>query len=122
MGAVAPFGRHPGQMETGAICPVCGKAFTGDKFKFRLGRHMIIHTGEKPYSCPMCPYRGNIRSNLTRHLALQHGQTSLNTVSRTAQQNMNIVSASSSVAYESLLNVHDIQSEECTSNERKLNS
>ncbi|XP_069172026.1 longitudinals lacking protein, isoforms H/M/V isoform X9 [Procambarus clarkii] len=64
-------------VEGGAICPVCGKAFKGDKYKFRLSRHLIIHTGEKPFPCPHCPYRANIRTNLTRHIAIQHTSAGL---------------------------------------------
>ncbi|XP_068237688.1 protein tramtrack, alpha isoform-like isoform X10 [Palaemon carinicauda] len=68
-------GRMQGGMavvEGGAMCPVCGKSFKGDKYKFRLSRHMIIHTGERPFACSHCPYRANIRTNLTRHVAIQH--------------------------------------------------
>ena len=59
--------------EGSASCTVCGKAFKGHKLKFRLRRHMIIHTGEKPFACPYCPHRANIRNNLTRHIFFQHG-------------------------------------------------
>ncbi|XP_045103732.1 longitudinals lacking protein, isoforms H/M/V-like isoform X8 [Portunus trituberculatus] len=69
---VAPPQEVAGQ-EGSASCTVCGKAFKGHKFKFRLRRHMIIHTGEKPFACPYCPHRANIRNNLTRHIFFQHG-------------------------------------------------
>lgn len=58
--------------EGSASCSVCGKTFTGYKYKFRLRRHLIIHTGEKPYACPYCPHRANIRTNLNRHVFVQH--------------------------------------------------
>ncbi|KAF2363559.1 Zinc finger C2H2-type, partial [Trinorchestia longiramus] len=50
-------------------CPVCTKEFP-DKKDFR--RHYMIHTGEKPYPCPHCPYRARIMSGLKRHIASRH--------------------------------------------------
>ncbi|XP_050728506.1 longitudinals lacking protein, isoforms H/M/V-like isoform X6 [Eriocheir sinensis] len=68
---VAPLQEVAGQ-DGCASCAVCGKVFKGHKYKFRLRRHMIIHTGEKPFACPYCPHRANIRNNLTRHIFFQH--------------------------------------------------
>lgn len=68
---VAPIQEVAGQ-DGSASCAVCGKEFKGHKYKFRLRRHMIIHTGEKPFACPYCPHRANIRNNLTRHIFFQH--------------------------------------------------
>ncbi|XP_050728504.1 longitudinals lacking protein, isoforms H/M/V-like isoform X4 [Eriocheir sinensis] len=53
-------------------CPQCGREFHGLNKKFLLTRHMVTHTGEKPYQCPQCPYRANVSSNLTRHLRTVH--------------------------------------------------
>ncbi|XP_042224559.1 longitudinals lacking protein, isoforms A/B/D/L-like isoform X3 [Homarus americanus] len=53
-------------------CPECGREFHGLNKKFLLTRHMVTHTGEKPYQCPHCPYRANVSSNLTRHLRTVH--------------------------------------------------
>ncbi|XP_063595663.1 zinc finger protein 467-like [Penaeus indicus] len=61
-----------GAAEAGAVCPVCGKAFKGDKYKFRLSRHMIIHTGQKPFACPHCPYRAARRDHVSRHVRMVH--------------------------------------------------
>lgn len=33
---------------------------------------MFIHTGRKPYSCPVCPYKGNYKPNLLKHLRNVH--------------------------------------------------
>ncbi|XP_018023157.1 longitudinals lacking protein, isoforms F/I/K/T isoform X29 [Hyalella azteca] len=50
-------------------CPVCGREFA-DKKDFR--RHYMIHTGEKPHSCPYCPYSARQKSSLKSHLAAKH--------------------------------------------------
>ncbi|KAK8387118.1 hypothetical protein O3P69_018044 [Scylla paramamosain] len=53
-------------------CPVCGKIFEGTKRKYRLERHMTIHTGEKPFPCPLCVYRANQKEHLSRHIRNLH--------------------------------------------------
>lgn len=53
-------------------CPVCGKLFAGAKRRYHLERHLITHTGERPFPCPYCPYRANVRENLLRHIRQRH--------------------------------------------------
>lgn len=53
-------------------CPACGKMFAGSKRRYHLERHLITHTGERPYPCPHCPYRANVRENLARHVRHRH--------------------------------------------------
>ncbi|XP_063840691.1 zinc finger and BTB domain-containing protein 6-like [Scylla paramamosain] len=50
-------------------CCICYKTFIQ---KSDLKRHMRIHTGEKPYGCHLCPYRGNQSTHLKKHLYLVH--------------------------------------------------
>jgi uncharacterized C2H2 Zn-finger protein len=45
-------------------CPYCGRTF---KWKGNLKRHILTHTGEKPYNCDTCGEVFNQRSNLVRH-------------------------------------------------------
>ena len=51
------------------LCKICGKLML---FKSELQKHMRIHTGEKPFSCHICPYKSAQRSNLNVHLKTVH--------------------------------------------------
>ena len=53
-------------------CEYCGKAFQGRYAKYNLKRHMIIHRGEKPFSCPYCPHSANQKVNLKGHINRFH--------------------------------------------------
>ena len=57
------------------VCPVCGKEFP-DKTVFRT--HYMIHTGEKPFACPHCPYKTNQKSHLKTHIVGKHRQLGVN--------------------------------------------
>lgn len=50
-------------------CPVCSRELA-DRYMFR--RHYMIHTGEKPYVCPICPYRSIQKGDLKFHMIRKH--------------------------------------------------
>lgn len=52
------------------ICHICGK---DKKCRSQLARHVIIHTGERPFSCDLCPARFNRSGNLQQHRKRMHG-------------------------------------------------
>ncbi|KAG7167365.1 Zinc finger protein 536-like 6 [Homarus americanus] len=62
-------------LSTALNCPACGKVFAGTKRRYHLERHLITHTGERPFPCPHCPYRANVRENLARHIRHRHPNT-----------------------------------------------
>ena len=49
--------------------PGCGKYFP---VKPHLDRHKMSHTAERTYSCGLCDYSTNQKSNLDRHVAKKH--------------------------------------------------
>ncbi|XP_044032122.1 zinc finger protein 436-like [Siniperca chuatsi] len=52
------------------ICHICGK---DKKCRSQLARHVIIHTGERPFACDLCAARFNRRGNLQQHRKRMHG-------------------------------------------------
>lgn len=52
------------------VCHICGK---DKKCRSQLARHVIIHTGERPFACELCPARFNRSGNLQQHRKRMHG-------------------------------------------------
>ncbi|MBN3308030.1 RREB1 protein, partial [Amia calva] len=51
-------------------CPFCPRVFP---WASSLQRHMLTHTGQKPYPCPKCDAFFSTKSNCERHLLRKHG-------------------------------------------------
>ncbi|XP_064078310.1 zinc finger protein 513-like isoform X7 [Macrobrachium nipponense] len=51
------------------VCPVCGKQF-GQPYNLR--RHLITHTGERPFRCPHCNYAASQNVHLEKHIRRIH--------------------------------------------------
>lgn len=56
-------------------CDICNKRFVGINRKYLLKRHLITHSGEKPFKCPHCDHRANIKQNMDVHIKRKHFDT-----------------------------------------------
>ena len=53
----------------GYSCSVCGQTFSK---QVNLTRHHRVHTGEKPFACPACPYQASRKEHLEKHYLRMH--------------------------------------------------
>jgi len=49
-------------------CQVCSKVFYGRNKRQDYKRHLLSHTGERPFACPYCSYRAALKGNLKKHI------------------------------------------------------
>ena len=52
-------------------CRTCGHS---SAFKNNVRKHVLTHSGDKPFKCPHCPYRGNLKGNMKRHILNVHNR------------------------------------------------
>lgn len=53
-----------------SLLQVCGKSFNR---MYNLLGHMHLHAGSKPFKCPYCTSKFNLKGNLSRHMKVKHG-------------------------------------------------
>ena len=66
-------------------CPHCDRKFP---WISSLNRHILTHTGHKPFRCAECPLEFTTKSNCDRHQIRKHGTSSLNNNDQTLTRNM----------------------------------
>ncbi|XP_071530995.1 uncharacterized protein [Panulirus ornatus] len=52
-------------------CPFC--AYITNRTWY-MKKHMLTHTGERPYACPHCPYQASRKDSLKIHLRIHTGE------------------------------------------------
>jgi len=66
----AAFVKAKGTWYRARKCHKCGKTFP---WASSLRRHLMTHTGLKPYCCAQCKAQFTTKSNLERHILRRHG-------------------------------------------------
>ena len=53
------------ELKTSHLCAECGDCF---KHKCDLKKHMVIHTGERPFTCSLCNKSFGLKGDLKHHM------------------------------------------------------
>lgn len=56
------------------MCPICGRCSSR---RDNLDRHIRSHLGDKPFKCPFCPFRAQLKYNMKTHVERRHPQQSI---------------------------------------------
>ncbi|XP_069953332.1 protein jim lovell isoform X2 [Cherax quadricarinatus] len=69
-----PLSHHQQKFGAGGElhCPICGRASSR---RDNLERHIRSHLGDKPFKCPYCTFRSQLKWNMKSHIERRHPHT-----------------------------------------------